>query len=71
MILDLFQVEMCLLGYTLDVVLQVFRLYQYGQPDFEAHYPELDESNAKSKLPLIAEDDRHYNTSLYDSSSSL
>lgn len=57
------QVEMCLLGYTFGIVLQVFRLYQYGQCDFSAYYPE--EDDPKLKIPMVAEDDRHYNTVIY------
>lgn len=57
---------MCLIGYVFGVTLQVFRLYQYGQVDFSAHYPE--EDNPQHKLPLVAEDDRHYNTVVYNES---
>lgn len=54
---------MCLLGYALGVTLQTFRLYQHGEADFIALYPE-EEHNSKPVVPLIAEDDRHYNTLL-------
>ena len=57
------QVEMCLLGHVFGVTMQVFRLYQHGQVDFSAYYPE--EDNPKNKFPLVAEDDRHYNTVIY------
>lgn len=53
---------MCLLGYALGVTLQTFRLYQYGEPDFVACYPE--EDNPKKLVPIMAEDDRHYNTAI-------
>ncbi|XP_067936507.1 uncharacterized protein [Watersipora subatra] len=56
------QVEMCLLGYSFGVTLQSFRLYQYGEVDFIALFPEEDCS--RPLVPIIAEDDRHYNTPL-------
>ena len=49
---------MCLLGHALRLSLQAFRLYQHGNSDFITIYPEEDPSML---VPVIAEDDRHYN----------
>lgn len=55
-----FQVEMCLLGYSLGVRIQVFRLKQFREEDFISFYPE-DGTDDWPIVSLIAEDDRHYN----------
>lgn len=57
-----FQVEMCLLGYTLGLVIQVIRPSQVDKEDFIAYYPPLDDvPKYTPTVTLVAEDDRHYN----------
>ena len=55
---------MFLLGVSLNVRIKAFRLKSFGEEDFETLYPPNDDTilpiDAPS-LPLIAEDDRHYN----------
>ncbi|XP_068707559.1 uncharacterized protein [Montipora foliosa] len=56
------QVEMCLLGFALGVVIQVFRPSQVDKEDFIAYYPPLDDvAKYTPTVTLVAEDDRHYN----------
>lgn len=56
------QVEMCLLGFTLGVVIRVIRPSQVDEEDFMAYYPALEEMpNYTPTVTLVAEDDRHYN----------
>ena len=53
---------MCLLGYSLGLVIQVIRPSQVDQEDFLAYYPYLEDvPNFTPTVTLIAEDDRHYN----------
>ena len=53
---------MCLLGFTLGVVIRVIRPSQVDEEDFMAHYPALEEMpNYTPTVTLVAEDDRHYN----------
>lgn len=53
---------MCLLGYALGVVIQVFRPSQVNKPDFIANYPYLEDVPPLTPtVSLVAEDDRHYN----------
>lgn len=54
------QVEMFLLGCSLGVRIQVFRLSQFGECDFVSYYPD-DGTDDCQTVSLIAEDDRHYN----------
>lgn len=54
------QIEMILLGYTLEVTIKVLRLQQYGEEDFITYYPD-DRRESWPLIVLIAEDDRHYN----------
>ena len=51
---------MFLLGYTLGVRIQVFRLSQFSESDFISYYPN-DSSEDCQTVSLLAEDDRHYN----------
>ncbi|KTG41716.1 hypothetical protein cypCar_00039378 [Cyprinus carpio] len=53
------QVEMCLLGYSLQETIRVVRLYKCDTEEFITYYPN-DHKNA-SPLCLLTEDDRHYN----------
>lgn len=53
---------MCLLGYTLGLVIKVIRPSQVDKEDFVAYYPSLDEVPKNAPyVTLVAEDDRHYN----------
>ena len=53
---------MCLLGYTLGLVIQVFRPSQVDKGDFIAYFPSLDDvPKYTPTVTLVAEDDRHYN----------
>ncbi|XP_043073795.1 OTU deubiquitinase with linear linkage specificity b isoform X1 [Puntigrus tetrazona] len=54
------QVEMCLLGYSIQQMLRVVRLYKCDTEEFITYYP----NNHKKDWPLLClltEDDRHYN----------
>ncbi|KAK3546152.1 hypothetical protein QTP70_024475 [Hemibagrus guttatus] len=54
------QVEMFLLGYSLQHTLQAFRLYKTDTEEFITYYPD-DHRTEWSCLSLVTEDDRHYN----------
>ncbi|KAK2900871.1 hypothetical protein Q8A67_008986 [Cirrhinus molitorella] len=54
------QVEMCLLGYSLQQMIRVVRLYKCDTEEFITYYP----NDLKKDWPalfLLTEDDRHYN----------
>ncbi|KAM9501458.1 ubiquitin thioesterase otulin [Clarias gariepinus] len=53
------QVEMFLLGYSLQHTLRVFRLYKTDTEEFITYYP--DDMTKWPCLSLVTEDDRHYN----------
>ena len=55
-----FQVEMCLLGHTINITLKVARLAEVDEHDFIVQYPD-DTQDAAAEIWLVAEDDRHYN----------
>ena len=55
---------MFLLGVALNVRIKAFRLKSVDEEDFETLYPPNDDTSLPPDapiLPLIAEDDRHYN----------
>ncbi|XP_072431284.1 uncharacterized protein [Chiloscyllium punctatum] len=54
------QVEMFLLGYSLQLTIRVFRLYKFGTDEFVTFYPD-DHKEDWPMVTLITEDDRHYN----------
>ncbi|XP_062925683.1 ubiquitin thioesterase otulin-like isoform X1 [Mobula hypostoma] len=54
------QVEMFLLGYSLQLTIRVFRLYKFGTDEFVTYYPD-DHKDDWPSVTLITEDDRHYN----------
>ncbi|KAL0966596.1 hypothetical protein UPYG_G00297220 [Umbra pygmaea] len=54
------QVEMFLLGYALEHTIQVYRLYKTDTPEFITFYPD-DHRKDWPCVPLVTEDDRHYN----------
>ncbi|XP_036452852.1 OTU deubiquitinase with linear linkage specificity b [Colossoma macropomum] len=54
------QVEMFLLGYSLQQTIQVYRLYKTDTEEFITYYPDDHKKNWPC-LNLITEDDRHYN----------
>ncbi|XP_063075306.1 OTU deubiquitinase with linear linkage specificity b isoform X2 [Engraulis encrasicolus] len=54
------QVEMFLLGYSLQQTIQVHRLYKMDTEEFITYYPD-DHKQDWPHLCLLTEDDRHYN----------
>lgn len=54
------QVEMCLLGHSLQHTIKVYRLYKYDTEEFITYYPN-DHREEWPTLCLLTEDDRHYN----------
>ena len=56
------QVEMFLLGHSLEITIKVARPIIVHQQDFVTEYPNHEES--WDKINLIAEDDRHYNVAV-------
>ncbi|KPP76387.1 hypothetical protein Z043_104269, partial [Scleropages formosus] len=54
------QVEMFLLGYTLQRTIQVYRLYKVDTEEFVTYYPD-DHKEDWPIVCLVTEDDRHYN----------
>ncbi|XP_072544266.1 ubiquitin thioesterase otulin isoform X2 [Salminus brasiliensis] len=54
------QVEMFLLGYSLQQTIQVYRLYKTDTEEFITYYPD-DHKADWPYLSLVTEDDRHYN----------
>ncbi|XP_036377623.1 ubiquitin thioesterase otulin-like [Megalops cyprinoides] len=54
------QVEMFLLGYTLQHTIQVYRLYMADTEEFITYYPD-DHKEDWPHVCLVTEDDRHYN----------
>ncbi|XP_056155140.1 uncharacterized protein LOC130129577 [Lampris incognitus] len=54
------QVEMFLLGYTLQCTIQVYRLYLADTEEFVTYYPD-DHKEDWPSVCLVTEDDRHYN----------
>ncbi|XP_012691341.2 OTU deubiquitinase with linear linkage specificity b isoform X1 [Clupea harengus] len=54
------QVEMFLLGYSLQQTIQVYRLYKADTEEFATYYPD-DHKEDWPHLCLLTEDDRHYN----------
>ncbi|XP_051871716.1 uncharacterized protein LOC127570317 [Pristis pectinata] len=59
------QVEMFLLGYSLQLTIRVFRLYKFGTDEFITYYPD-DHKDDWPMVTLITEDDRHYNVPVKD-----
>ncbi|XP_052404498.1 ubiquitin thioesterase otulin isoform X1 [Carassius gibelio] len=62
------QVEMCLLGYSLQQTMQVVRLYKCETEEFIIYYPN-DHKKDWPTLCLLTEDDRHYNVLVSQNSS--
>ncbi|KAJ8418675.1 hypothetical protein AAFF_G00001740 [Aldrovandia affinis] len=54
------QVEMFLLGYALQLTIQVYRLYKADTEEFITYYPD-DHKEDWPHVCLVTEDDRHYN----------
>ncbi|XP_067857992.1 fap1 adhesin-like [Heptranchias perlo] len=59
------QVEMFLLGYSLQLTIRVFRLYKFGTDEFVTFYPD-DHKEDWPTVTLVTEDDRHYNVPVGD-----
>ncbi|XP_065072302.1 uncharacterized protein LOC135696738 isoform X2 [Rhopilema esculentum] len=54
------QLEMILLGRTLNIMIRVMRLHRIDDGDFTATFPD-DLADASDVVTVVAEDDRHYN----------
>ncbi|KAG8442518.1 hypothetical protein GDO86_011350 [Hymenochirus boettgeri] len=54
------QVEMCLVGYALELKIKVFRLTKFKTQDIQVFYPE-DYKRDWHEICLVTENDRHYN----------
>lgn len=52
---------MFLLGYTLRIVIRVFRTSSFGTSDFICYFPGKEDNQDLPEISIIAEDDRHYN----------
>ncbi|TNM96527.1 hypothetical protein fugu_016188 [Takifugu bimaculatus] len=59
------QVEMFLLGYTLECTIQVYRLYKADTEEFVTFYPD-DHRDDWPSVCLVTEDDRHYNVPIVE-----
>ncbi|XP_059801150.1 ubiquitin thioesterase otulin-like [Hypanus sabinus] len=64
------QVEMFLLGYSLQLTIRVFRLYKFGTDEFITYYPD-DHKDEWPLVTLITEDDRHYNVPVKDTETTI
>ncbi|XP_043921144.1 inactive ubiquitin thioesterase OTULINL isoform X2 [Protopterus annectens] len=54
------QIEMFLLGYSLELKIRVFRISKYKTEEFQSIYPE-EYGREWQEVILLTEDDRHYN----------
>ncbi|KAF7660795.1 hypothetical protein LDENG_00275470 [Lucifuga dentata] len=63
------QVEMFLLGYTLQCTIQVYRLYMADTEEFITYYPD-DHKEDWLCVCLVTEDDRHYNVPVAEAAES-
>nr|XP_020509464.1 ubiquitin thioesterase otulin [Labrus bergylta] len=61
------QVEMFLLGYSLQCTIQVYRLYKADTEEFVTYYPD-DHKDDWPSVCLVTEDDRHYNVPVVEAS---
>ncbi|NXU52503.1 F105A thioesterase, partial [Turnix velox] len=58
------QVELCLLGYLLEVKIRVYRLHRFKTELFQVNYP--DEYRREwNEISLLTEDDRYYHIPLF------
>lgn len=59
-ILYFFQVELCLVGYALEVKIKVLQLTKFNTEVFEIIYP-ADHKRDWHEITLMTDDNRHYN----------
>ncbi|KAM9576207.1 inactive ubiquitin thioesterase OTULINL isoform 1-T1 [Guaruba guarouba] len=58
------QVELCLLGYLLEVKIRVHRLHRFNTEEFQVNYP--DEYRREwNEISLLTEDDRYYHIPVF------
>nr|XP_036881010.1 inactive ubiquitin thioesterase OTULINL isoform X2 [Manis javanica] len=58
------QIDMFILGYSLEVKIKVFRLFKFNSRDFEVCYPELP-LREWPEISLLTENDRHYHIPVF------
>ncbi|KAG8512626.1 Inactive ubiquitin thioesterase OTULINL [Galemys pyrenaicus] len=58
------QIDMFILGYSLEVKIKVFRLFKFNSRDFEVCYPEMP-LREWPEISLLTENDRHYHVPVF------
>lgn len=58
------QIDMFVLGYSLEVKIKVFRLFKFNSRDFEVCYPE-ESLREWPEISLLTENDRHYHIPVF------
>ncbi|XP_070102128.1 inactive ubiquitin thioesterase OTULINL isoform X2 [Equus przewalskii] len=58
------QIDMFILGYSLEVKIKVFRLFKFNSRDFEVCYPE-EPLREWPEISLLTENDRHYHIPVF------
>uniref|UniRef100_A0A2K6TS31 OTU deubiquitinase with linear linkage specificity like n=1 Tax=Saimiri boliviensis boliviensis TaxID=39432 RepID=A0A2K6TS31_SAIBB len=58
------QIDMFILGYSLEVKIKVFRLFKFNSRDFEVCYPE-EPLRDWPEISLLTENDRHYHIPVF------
>lgn len=58
------QIDMFILGYSLEVKIKVFRLFKFNSRDFEVCYPE-ESLREWPEISLLTENDRHYHIPVF------
>ncbi|XP_037385272.1 inactive ubiquitin thioesterase OTULINL [Talpa occidentalis] len=58
------QIDMFILGYSLEVKIKVFRLFKFNSRDFEVCYPE-ELLREWPEISLLTENDRHYHVPVF------
>lgn len=58
------QIDMFILGYSLEIKIKVFRLFKFNSRDFEVWYPE-ESLREWPEISLLTENDRHYHIPVF------
>ena len=58
------QIDMFILGYSLEIKIKVFRLFKFNSRDFEVCYPE-ESLREWPEISLLTENDRHYHIPVF------
>ncbi|XP_077922707.1 inactive ubiquitin thioesterase OTULINL isoform X2 [Halichoerus grypus] len=58
------QIDMFILGYSLEIKIKVFRLFKFNSRDFEVCYPDLP-PREWPEISLLTENDRHYHVPVF------